>query len=514
MLQMAGGGQIPKYTLVAEIDDQVAFGKTLDNLMVAVNQQLKAQATEAAERAEAARAAEAPPGQGAAERTKEGRRRAPVAAPEFKLMPSRDTKERIYQFSVPTSAARSLPAGFRPTVRLGAKYLVLSTSPDSARQALDLKPGAWAPPSDLSATFNELPAGLIYLAVDDPRPTTPEVLASLPANLQRGVNTAITMARASAAAGATPEQAAFFNAKVRPILADTCQKCHGAKKQSGGLRLDSREALLAGGELGQVVVPGDPENSLLIQAVRQTHKDIKMPAKSKPIPSDQIEALVTWVKMGVPWPKEGAAAGGAGVADAGPRGGGRGGPGGMAAAAGDGPGGMRGMTLSAPPGYGGGPPPGYPGGSSGAMMARGGGPGAAEGAGGEGDAAAAMLTFNIDPDKLPKADDLRSKLFPGAMALAADDQEIKVVTRAAFPSVVAPASAMGMAVLMPAIQSARTAAAAAAARNAGAAGAPAAPGAPPPAAPAAPAGADPPGRGRRPGAPGDVQGGAGATRPR
>src|SRR5262245_29496157 len=70
---------------------------------------------------------------------------------------------------------------------------------------------------------------------------------------------------------------AFFETKLRPVLADTCLKCHGGKKVSNGLRVDSREALLKGGEHGPAIVPGDPDKSLLIQAIRRVHAEIKMP---------------------------------------------------------------------------------------------------------------------------------------------------------------------------------------------------------------------------------------------
>jgi len=60
----------------------------------------------------------------------------------------------------------------------------------------------------------------------------------------------------------TPEQEKFFEEKVRPVLAANCQECHGAKKQESGLRLDSRQAILDGGDSGQrSVVPGDPDRS-------------------------------------------------------------------------------------------------------------------------------------------------------------------------------------------------------------------------------------------------------------
>src|SRR5215217_3362965 len=72
----------------------------------------------------------------------------------------------------------------------------------------------------------------------------------------------------------------FFESKVRPILANNCYTCHTGA-QSGGLRLDSREAILRGGKSGPAVVPGSPEQSLLIQATSYTHPRIKMPPSDK-----------------------------------------------------------------------------------------------------------------------------------------------------------------------------------------------------------------------------------------
>ena len=59
----------------------------------------------------------------------------------------------------------------------------------------------------------------------------------------------------------------FFEQNVRPLLAENCYSCHAAKKQKGGLRLDSLEAILKGGESGPAVVPGKPEESLLVSAI-------------------------------------------------------------------------------------------------------------------------------------------------------------------------------------------------------------------------------------------------------
>ena len=65
----------------------------------------------------------------------------------------------------------------------------------------------------------------------------------------------------------------FFETRVRPVLANNCLGCHGGSKM-GGLQLDSREHLLKGGQTGSAVVPGDPEKSLLIQAVQRSHSRI------------------------------------------------------------------------------------------------------------------------------------------------------------------------------------------------------------------------------------------------
>ncbi len=102
----------------------------------------------------------------------------------------------------------------------------------------------------------------------------------------------------------TPEQVEFFEKKVRPILVSKCFECHSAgTKRSGGLLLDSRAGLLKGGDNGPALVPGDPEKSLLVLAIR--YDDIpKMPKRSK-LPDQQIADLTAWVKMGAPWPNSG-----------------------------------------------------------------------------------------------------------------------------------------------------------------------------------------------------------------
>ena len=113
------------------------------------------------------------------------------------------------------------------------------------------------------------------------------------------VSLAVSRGQAAEPAIST-EQAEFFEKRIRPLLVEHCQSCHGEKKQEGGLRLDSREALLRGSDGGTVVVVGKPGESDLLEAVRQTG-DIKMPPKGK-LASDQIADLARWVEMGLPWP--------------------------------------------------------------------------------------------------------------------------------------------------------------------------------------------------------------------
>src|SRR5262245_22583109 len=85
----------------------------------------------------------------------------------------------------------------------------------------------------------------------------------------------------------------FFEAKIRPVLANKCYECHSAKasKLKGDLYLDSRNGLLTGGESGPAIVPGNPDKSLLIKALRHEHEKTKMPPKEK-LPDSVIADFV------------------------------------------------------------------------------------------------------------------------------------------------------------------------------------------------------------------------------
>jgi cytochrome c553 len=97
------------------------------------------------------------------------------------------------------------------------------------------------------------------------------------------------------------KDAEFFEQQIRPLLIAKCIECHGDQKQEAKLRLDSREALLAGGDSGPALVPGDPEKSLLIVAVHYKADAVQMPPKGK-MDDDKIGLLTRWVKSGAVWP--------------------------------------------------------------------------------------------------------------------------------------------------------------------------------------------------------------------
>jgi mono/diheme cytochrome c family protein len=96
------------------------------------------------------------------------------------------------------------------------------------------------------------------------------------------------------------EDVEFFETSVRPLLVANCRECHGPRKQEGKLRLDSREAVLAGGESGPAVVPGDPKRSLLISAVQHAEGGPQMPPKGR-LDDEKIAVLTRWVKLNAPW---------------------------------------------------------------------------------------------------------------------------------------------------------------------------------------------------------------------
>ncbi|MFN9077725.1 MAG: DUF1549 domain-containing protein, partial [bacterium] len=124
--------------------------------------------------------------------------------------------------------------------------------------------------------------------------------------MQEGMQDA---SEAGSPAPLTPDQVKFFESKIRPILIANCYGCHSVSsgKSKGGLRLDTRDATLKGGDSGPALVPGDVDSSLLVRAVRYLDSDYEMPPAGK-LRDDDIKLLEEWVAMGAPDPRiEGAA---------------------------------------------------------------------------------------------------------------------------------------------------------------------------------------------------------------
>jgi hypothetical protein len=138
------------------------------------------------------------------------------------------------------------------------------------------------------------------LTEDDGHPT---VSAVLPQALL--VALAALMFGSLPCRGDSPTAASLelFEKKVRPILVEKCHRCHGPQLQKGGLRLDSRDGLLKGGESGAVVSPGHPEQSELVRAINYGADGFQMPPTGK-LDADSIGALTEWVREGAPWPDQ------------------------------------------------------------------------------------------------------------------------------------------------------------------------------------------------------------------
>ena len=107
---------------------------------------------------------------------------------------------------------------------------------------------------------------------------------------------------------ASPEELAFFESKIRPVLVERCYKCHATgegNKVKGGLALDSREGARKGGESGPAVVPGDTKKSLLLEAIRYANKDIQMPPEKEggKLADSVVKDFERWIQSGAADPR-------------------------------------------------------------------------------------------------------------------------------------------------------------------------------------------------------------------
>ena len=110
------------------------------------------------------------------------------------------------------------------------------------------------------------------------------------------------------ASAALAEDAAFFESRIRPVLVEHCYECHSAEtgRSKGGLMLDTRDAIRAGGDTGPAVVPGDPAKSLLLTAMKHADPDLQMPPKKPRLPERVIADVEAWIRRGAADPRTGA----------------------------------------------------------------------------------------------------------------------------------------------------------------------------------------------------------------
>lgn len=111
----------------------------------------------------------------------------------------------------------------------------------------------------------------------------------------------ISSARAMVAAEPTKAQLELFEKTIRPLLTEKCHRCHGPEKQKSGLRLDTKDGFLAGGESGPAYNADNPAESLLLDAVR--YGRFQMPPDRK-LADDEIAAIEKWIKSGAVWPEK------------------------------------------------------------------------------------------------------------------------------------------------------------------------------------------------------------------
>jgi mono/diheme cytochrome c family protein len=140
------------------------------------------------------------------------------------------------------------------------------------------------------------------------------VVCLIAASLLPGLVATTNAAPAPPQAALTTEQAAFFEKNIRPVLANNCYGCHSAdSKAAGGLLVDSRETLLKGGRSGPAIIPGDPDDSLLLKRIHLSDEKHRMPKDDDPLQKSDVDNLTTWIKEGAFWPSNSGSTSSAGI---------------------------------------------------------------------------------------------------------------------------------------------------------------------------------------------------------
>ncbi|MFM8224236.1 MAG: c-type cytochrome domain-containing protein, partial [Planctomycetaceae bacterium] len=138
-------------------------------------------------------------------------------------------------------------------------------------------PGTWQAPAWHTRAMAQPPAG--------PAPLAPPVTPAQPDQAERPAG--------------SPEDLEFFEQRIRPLLVEHCYACHNSSRAAeGGLALDAREPLRRGGDSGPVLVPGQPEESLLLQVVRQDAGVSKMPKGGPRLTAGAVADLRRWIERG------------------------------------------------------------------------------------------------------------------------------------------------------------------------------------------------------------------------
>ena len=123
----------------------------------------------------------------------------------------------------------------------------------------------------------------------------------MPVLIRRGFLLFLLSSAAVVPGGSQDSATEFFEGRIRPLLASKCYACHTSSKL-GDLRLDSRDAVLKGGKSGPAIIPGQPEDSLLIRAVTHADERLKMPLAGDRLSQKEIADLRKWIETGASWP--------------------------------------------------------------------------------------------------------------------------------------------------------------------------------------------------------------------
>ncbi len=212
------------------------------------------------------------------------------AAAQNRRFPAFDP-ERIFAFGDTDLDDRLSLDEYRDQVRSSPRMKNAIATIEPLFRRLDLDHDGFLSLSEYSRSFRQ---GLRDAVVKSDTP------------MAKDAGTATPAAGAVPAAAMTLEEERFFEVKIRPVLVSQCGKCHAstAEKLRGGLQVDTREGLRRGGDSGPALVPGKPEESLLIRALRYRDEELRMPPKSK-LPETVVADFEKWVKMGAPDPRTG-----------------------------------------------------------------------------------------------------------------------------------------------------------------------------------------------------------------